>query len=166
MKSLMLATFNVCLFCGACTWAVRGSDGVAEWAFDGMADSLEDHVETSFVAGAAILLPLVFLGDLVALPIVMFRLGQPPYSAYQLFCFAVVATFWVFWWLVGFRGVDAAAIVANIAVPLSIASISMFIEVGYRKLAAPYWVLAGVGLLMVSAYTTFIIVVWAAGGKQ
>ncbi len=150
MKSLLLATLNVSLFLGACMWAVRGPDMGTEQAFDAAAEALKDGNEEDLAIAAVIVMPLVFLAGVFALPIAMIRLGRPPYAAYHLFSFAAAAVMAVLWWAVGFG--NTAPIAARFAVPLAAASVAMFVEVGYRKAPTPYWVLAGVGLLMAAAY--------------
>lgn len=163
MKSLLLAMFNICLFFGACMWAVRGPDAGTVIVFEWLAQGLAERQELGFVTGSIVAMPFVFLAGLVALTISMIRLGRRPYSAYHLVSFAVAAAVAVLTWLAGFG--RAADIAVRLALPLAAAAVGMFVEVGYRKSPTPYWVLAAVGTLMATAYATFIIAVWAAGGK-
>lgn len=161
MKSLMLATFNVSLFFGACMWAMRGPDVGVVWLLSELADKLRDSREAILTAGAVLITPLLFLACLIALPIVMFRLGRHPYTAYHLTGCSLAALISVMFWFAGF--VQAATISARFVLPLGISTIAMFAEIGYRRLPSPYWVLAGVGLVQASAYATFIIGICAAG---
>lgn len=163
MKSLLLTTLNVSLFLGASMWAIRGPDMEIEDVFDAAADYLKQSSELDLALGLCVVMPAAFVAGMCAMTITMTCIGRNPYSSYDLLGLACAAAVAVAWWIVS--GGESADVAARFSLPLTVAAFAMFVEVGYRKMPQPYWMLAGVGLIMSAAYVLFIVAAWAVGGK-
>lgn len=165
IRSLMLLMLNVSLFLGAVVWTIRGPDAGIEKLFDGIVDLVHQSETGLMIAGTFVVMPSLFVAALTALPIVMARLGQPPYAAFHLLGYASAASMAVLWWFAA-GGPQAPLVVARLALPLCVAAIALVAEIAYRRLPRPYWMVAAMGLAMAASYVDFIVVVWAWGGKH